>query len=155
MPFDVCLRTEQPFFLAAPACDADRAAWLYADGLENTRGLHHRRAADCVVGRSGRRVPRIQVPAEHNDLVLFVRTHDLTDNVITGNPIRHDMAAEVKLQLDRRLVGEQPEDSSKVFVTHHDRWHDLRDVERPVVKGTHGPAIKLRFVDPHESIVVE
>src|ERR1051325_7933467 len=63
----VRLRSEQPFFLAAPQGDADRPARRDAQRLQDPRSLHHHRAADRVVGRAGRGLPRVEMAAEHQD----------------------------------------------------------------------------------------
>ena len=68
----VRLRAEQPLLLAAPQRQADRAARLDADRLQDPDGFHHHRAADRVVGRAGRRVPRVEVAAEHHDFLRLV-----------------------------------------------------------------------------------
>src|SRR5690606_227891 len=62
---DVCLRTEKSLFLTAPESDADRAARFYLESGQDPSGFHHDRAARCVVGRPGCRMPRIEVPAHH------------------------------------------------------------------------------------------
>ena len=72
VPLDVVERSEQSLFFAAPERDADRAARLRADGLQDARGLQHDRAADRVVGRAGRARPRVEMAAEHHDFVGFV-----------------------------------------------------------------------------------
>ena len=68
----VGLRAEQALLFAAPQRQANRPARLDADRLQDADRLHHHRAADGVVGRAGRRVPRVEVTAEHHDLLRLV-----------------------------------------------------------------------------------
>ena len=130
----VGLRTEQPFFLAAPERDADRATWLDADRLQNARRLHHRRAADRVVGRAGRRLPRIEVTAEHHHFVLLVAAGDFRDRVVRRPAFRIDLVDDVELEIDRGAVGQDARDAAVVLVAHDDRRHDLVDVVGAVVE---------------------
>ena len=65
----VRLRTEQSLLLAGPQRDADGAPRLEPESLDEARGFHHDRRADGVVGGAGGGVPRIEVAAEHDDLV--------------------------------------------------------------------------------------
>ena len=82
------LRSEQALFLAAPERDADRAARLDADRLQDADRLHHHRAADGVVGGAGGRVPRIDVAAEHHHFLRLVAAGNLGDHVVGGRAFR-------------------------------------------------------------------
>ena len=86
--FDVGLRTEQPFLLARPERDADGAARLEPERLDDARGLHHHGRADRVVGGAGGGVPRIEVTAEHDDLVGLVAARNFGDDVVAGFALR-------------------------------------------------------------------
>ena len=107
----------------------------HADRLEDARRFHHHRAADRVVGRAGRRVPRVEVAAEHHDFVLLVGAGNFRDRVVRRPPFRIHLVDDVELELDRRAVGEDARDAAVVLVAHDDGRHRLGDVERAVVEG--------------------
>src|SRR5450759_2990295 len=94
---DVGQRSEQPFFLAAPEGDADRAPRLDAERLEDARRFHHDGAAHGVIGRAGRHVPGIEVAPEHDDLVLLVAAGNLRDRVVRGVALRIPRVGDVEL----------------------------------------------------------
>src|SRR5690606_18078879 len=80
---DVVGRADQALLLAAPQRDADGAARLGADRLEDAHGLHHHRDAGAVVGGAGGGVPGIHVRADHHHLVgERATTGDLGDGVV-------------------------------------------------------------------------
>ena len=79
---DVGPGAEEPLLLAAPEGDADGAAGLEAEGLEDADGLHHHGDAGRVVGGAGAAVPGVHVAAEHDELVLQVGAGDLGDGVV-------------------------------------------------------------------------
>ena len=75
--------TERPLFLPGPEGDADGAARLEVQRLENAHGLHQHGRTGGVVGRTGSIGPRVEVGAHHNDLVLELRVSagNLRDDV--------------------------------------------------------------------------
>ena len=124
----VGLRAEQPLFLAAPQRHADGAPRLDAGRHQNARRLHHDRAADRVVGRAGGRMPRIEVPAEHDDFVGLVGARNFRDDVVARPSLGMGAIDDVELELDGAAVGEQAPDAAVVLVAHHDRGRRLRHV---------------------------
>jgi hypothetical protein len=80
-PGGVEARAEQSLLFATPQGDPNRAAGLDPDTLQDSRGFHHDGASDCVVCRPGGRMPRIQVGANHDGLVLQIRPRDFHDGV--------------------------------------------------------------------------
>ena len=80
--FDVGDRTEQALLFTAPQRDANRATRLNAECFQNSRGFHHDRAADRVVSRACRCVPRIEVATEHDHFVGFIGAANLADRVV-------------------------------------------------------------------------
>ena len=134
MLLDVSERAEESFLFAAPQRDANRAPRPHADRLQDPRRLHHHRAADRVVGGACRRVPRVEVSAEHDDLVLLVRARDLRDRVVRRVPLRIRPVDDVEFEAHRRAIGEDPRDAAVVLVAHDDGGHGLRDVVRAVVE---------------------
>ena len=52
--------------------------------LQDADRLEHRRAADRVVGGAGRRVPRVDVAAEHHHFLRLVGAGNLGDDVVGG-----------------------------------------------------------------------
>src|SRR5690606_14995518 len=76
-------RTDQALLLTAPQRDADGAARLDADLLEDAHGLHHHRHAGAVVGRAAAGVPGVHVRAEHHHFIgLGAAARDLGDGVV-------------------------------------------------------------------------
>src|SRR5688572_8142405 len=95
------------------------------------------------------------MPAEHDNLVLFISPVDLADHVIARCTLGHYSRPKIKFKLDRRLVCEKTCDTAEVFVSHDHGRHDSCDIERSVVKSADGSSIKLRFVDPDQDVVVD
>ena len=154
MLFDVGLRSEQSLLFATPTRDADRAARFNTDRFENAGGFHHRRAAHGVVGRTGRRVPRIEVSAKHNDFVFLIRTVNLADRVVARHTVRDSAVADVKFEFDRCFVSQKPGDPTVIFVTHNDGRDHLGDIESAVVECPHQTVIHIRTVNPERDIIV-
>ena len=107
MFFHVGARAEQSFFLAAPQGDANSAARLHADGLQNANGFHGDGAAGGVVGGSGAAVPGVEMRAEHDDLAALVGTRNLGDGVVGVGIGIVELVADVHLELDGNVAVEQ------------------------------------------------
>src|SRR6185437_13383821 len=117
---------EETFFLAAPECDADRAARLGAGGLEDARGLHHDRAADRVVGGAGRAGPRVEVAAHHHDFVGLVSAGNLADGYVRGFSFGEVLVGDVELDRDRLAVLRDDAVDAPVIVRAEDDRGKLR-----------------------------
>ena len=163
----VGLRTEQALLLAAPQRDADRPPRLDADGRQDARRLHHHGAADGVVGCTGAGVPRVEMAAEHHDLVRLVGAGNLRDGVVGGAPLRMQAVDDVELQLDaagrraRRARGaprrssrpavQQTPDAPVVLVAHDDGRRRLGGVIAAAVEGADLAVVARRIVDANGS----
>ena len=92
--------------------------------LEDAHHLHGDRAAGSVVGGAGAVVPRVEVAADHDDLIFLRPAGDLRDDVerigVGGVPLRLD----VELQLHRHIVLQQARDAVVML----GRNRNLRDV---------------------------
>ena len=66
----VALGAEDSLLFAGPESDADGAAWLDAEGLEDADGFHGDYGSGAVVGGSGAGDPTVEVTADHDDLLL-------------------------------------------------------------------------------------
>ena len=60
--FHIRLGPKQPLLLAAPQGHTDRTTGLDPKGGENAGRLHHHGDTDRVVGGTGGRMPRVEVP---------------------------------------------------------------------------------------------
>ncbi len=74
-------RTQQPFLFAAPQAHADSAVHIHIERFENADGLHHHRAAGRVVGCASAAVPRIQMRAQHDNLVFLSAARNFCNHV--------------------------------------------------------------------------
>src|SRR5688572_3903421 len=117
MFLDVRLRPKQALLFAAPKGHPDRPTRLRADRFENSCRLHHHRAADGVISRSGSRMPRVEVPAEHHDLVRLIATRDLRDDVVRRRTFREKFISNVELESDGCALAQHSCDTSKIFVS--------------------------------------
>ena len=52
--------------------------------------------------------------AEHDDLVFFIRTDDLANDVVAGLSFGNDVALEVEFQFDGRSVSQKTGDAAKI-----------------------------------------
>ena len=149
----VRLRTQQPLLLSAPESHANRSPRLNACRHQNARRLHHHGASDRIVGGASRGVPRVEMPAEHDDLVSLVRTGDLRNDVVAGPPLGMRAIDDVELEFDAALVGKQTPDTPVVLVAHHDRRRRLRHVVSRVVERANLAVVATGVVDPHDRTV--
>ena len=117
------MRAEQPFLLAAPEGDADGAARLDVERLQDAHGLHGHRRPGRVVGGAGAGVPGIEVGAEHHDLALLVRARDLRDRVVGGRVLVVEARADVQLQLHVHLAVQEAGQAVVLLGRHHQRRH--------------------------------
>ena len=120
---------------AGPERHANRAPRPDSDRLQQPRRLHHRGAPDRIVGCAGGAVPRIEVPAQHHDLIAFVSSGNLGDRVVRGVTVRIGGVGDVELERDRRAIGKNARQTAVVFIAHHDRGNHFRDVIRRIVEG--------------------
>ena len=66
----VALRSEQSLLFAGPQRDANGAARLDVERLQDAHGFHGDDGAGAVVGCAGAGDPAIEVAAEHDDLIF-------------------------------------------------------------------------------------
>ena len=119
---------------ASPERHANRAPRPDTDRLQQPRRLHHRGAPDRVVSGAGGAVPRIEVPAQHHDLIAFVSSGNLGDRVVRRVSVRIGGVGDVELERDGRAVGKNARHTAVVFIAHHDRGNHFRDVIRRIVE---------------------
>ena len=121
------LRAVQSFLLAAPEREADRAARLRADRSENARRLEHRRGAVCVVRCARRGVPRIEMGADHHDLVaqLGIGAGNLRDDVVAARVLGEVAPLDVDADLHGNAIFEKSNEVVVVLASHDDRWHGV------------------------------
>ncbi len=125
MPGHVVARSEQSLLLARPQRDAHRAAERHSRGFQNPHRLQHRAGAGPVVGRTRRRVPRVEVPADHHELGRLVGARNLADDV-EHRWVGIVRVLDVGFDGDGNLLLEEACHAAVLF-----RWnHDLR--KRPV-----------------------
>ena len=143
------LRSEQALFLAAPERDANRAARLHANRLQDARGFHHHGAADRVVRRARGGVPGIEMAAEHHDFIGLVGAGNLRDGVVGRLALRIDAVLDVELERHGRAVGQNARDAAVVFIAHHDGRQVLRQVVGRAVERANLAVLAARVVDAH------
>ncbi len=151
----VGLRAEQPLFLAAPQRHADGAPRLDAGRHQNACRLHHDRAADCVVGRAGGRMPRIEVPAEHDHFVRFVAARNFRHDVVAGASLGMGAIDDVELELNGAAVGDEAPDAAVVLVPHHDGRRRLGHVVAGIVERADLAVVASRIVDADNGAAVD
>ena len=125
---DPRLRSEQSFLFAAPQRDANRAARLRADRLENAHRLEDRRRTVGVVGRAGRRVPRVEVGADHHDLVAQRRVGagQLGDHVVAARVLREVAALDVDPDRHRNAIFQKSNEVVVMLARDDDRRDGVR-----------------------------
>ena len=141
--------------LTAPQPHADRRRGLAPTGLKDAHRLHHDRAADRVVGRARRRVPRIEVAAEHDDFVRFISAGDFGDRVVRGLPgIR--AVDDRELESDIEAIAQQPCDAAVMLVAEHNGRHRIgRDVIAGARERDDLLMAAARVVDPYRCAVLQ
>ncbi len=154
MFFDIRLRTEKPLFFAAPQRHANRSARFYARRFQQSRRFHHNRAADGIIGCARRRVPRIEMSAEHYYFVFFVRSRNFTNNIIRSRAFGNRSIANVELQRNRRSVSHKARNSSVIFITQNNRRHGFWNVERAIVKSANLSVFTSGIVDANHCAAV-
>ena len=141
---DVRARAVEALLLAGPEADADRAARLHVQGLQDPHDFHRDDRAGAVVRRARAAVPRVEVGADHHDLVLLVGARDLGDRVPLHLVFVDERGLHVELELHGDVAVEQPGDAPEVLRLHREprrRRHGLGllvlaaalHVERPEV----------------------
>src|SRR5690606_18770092 len=109
--------------------------------------LHHHRAADRVVGRTGRGMPRVEMSAQHDHFISLVGARDLADRVVRDPSLGIDLIADIKLQLDLPSAFQQAHDAAEVLISHHDGWNILCRIVS-VCEGSDLTVLAARVVDP-------
>ena len=118
-----------------------------ADGLENADRFHRDGASDGVVRCARRRMPRVEMPAEHHDLVG--RTGDFGDRVVARPAFRIEAIDDVELELDVLAIREQPRDASVVFVAQYHGRNGSARIVRVVGKRPDLTVVAARIVHAH------
>ena len=112
----------QSFLLPAPEREANRAPRLRADRLENAHRLEHRRGAVGVVGGARRRMPRVEVRADHHDLVaqLGIGARKLGDDVVAARVLGEVPTLDVDANLDGNAIFEKSNEIVVMLAGHDD-----------------------------------
>ena len=150
---NVRLRAEQTLLFPAPQRDANRPPRLDADRHQDPRRFHHHGTTNGVVGRTSGGVPRIEMAAEHHDLVGLVAARDLGDDVVARSSLRVRPVDDVEFELDGTLVVEQAPDPPVVLVPHDDDRRRLGLVEGTVVERADLTVVSSGIGDPDEDAV--
>ena len=120
----------------------------HADGLENADRFHRNGASDGVVRCARRRMPRVEMPAEHHDLVG--RAGNFGDRVVARPAFRIDAIDDVELELDVLAIREQPRDASVVLVAQHHGRNGSARIVRVVRKRPDLTVVAAGIVHAHE-----
>ena len=147
--FDVGQRSQEALLFGVPERDADGAARLLPERLDEPRSLHHHGGADGIIGGPGGGVPGIQVPAEHHDFVGLVGAGDFGHHVVGGLALGVDVVDDVELQAHVLAVVEQALDAAVIFVAEDHRGDRLGDVVGAVVEGADLAVFARGVVDAH------
>lgn len=75
------LRTQQPFFFAAPQRDSNGAARLGAHRFENSHRFHHDSAASRIIGGARRTLVTVQMRTQKNSLVGQLASGEIRNHV--------------------------------------------------------------------------
>ena len=124
----VALRAVEPLLFAGPQGDADGAARLEVERLEDADGLHGDDGAGTVVGGSGAGDPAIEVAADHDDLVLElgIGAGDLGDGVEAVFVVAGELGLDVDFERDGHVgLGRR---EAIVVLDHHDGVGNLDGV---------------------------
>src|SRR4030095_7588800 len=113
-------------------------------------GLDLPRAAARVARSTRRRMPRIQMPAEHNYFAVFVGTGNLGDGVISRLAFRIPAIDYVELEFDRSSIGENARDAAVVLVAHHHGWERSGCVKGAVVESANLAMLTSGVDDPNQ-----
>ena len=137
-------RPEQSLLFAAPQRDANRPPRPRADRLQDPHRLDHRRRAVGVVGGADAGVPRIEVAADHHDLVAQRRigARQLREDVVGVAAVGVvERRLHVDAQLHRDVVLQHAGDHVVVLGAERHRRHGARtavasgDEDRSVLAG--------------------
>src|SRR5664279_4327108 len=121
MLLDVTVGTELAFFLAGPQCDADGATRLHLERIEDAHHFHGDDCACAIVGCTGARGPRIEVPANHHNFVFQFRigAGDFGDGVVPVLVVAGKFGIHVHFNRDWDVRLQQPVHASiTVSYTH-------------------------------------
>ena len=138
MLLDVGLSADEADLLAAPDRDADRAARMRADRLQNAHRLDRGDGAVGVVGRAGRGWQRIEMRADEHDLVRAApdpRRESRRSRCSCSRSLLLIRGAQLEPQLRRHAGLHHPHDHVVVLGHHHHGRHRIvgraADCRRP------------------------
>src|SRR6185503_5732542 len=138
-------RTEQALLLSGPQRDAHRALHRQVERLQNAQRLQHHRGTGGIVGRAGARVPRVEMRAEHYNLVLEPRIGpgNLADDVEGIQIAVQEATLIVDLEGDWYALLDGAHDAAVVLRRHDDAGHcrGSIDVSRHPVRREHRSAV--------------
>ena len=120
----VALRTEQTLLFAGPEGDANGAARLDVERLQDADGFHGHDGAGAIVGGAGAGDPAVEVTAHHHHLFLEPRvgSGDLGHGVECVFVLAGDLRLDVDFHADRHVrLGQPIEAAVALDGRHHDR----------------------------------
>ena len=112
---DVAARAVEALLLAGPESRPDGPPRLDAEGLEDADRLHGHGAAGGVVHRPRPAGPGVEMPAEHDQLVLLIRAGDLGRDIVALGVLVIDRRPDLDLQRHRDLEVEDAADPVVLF----------------------------------------
>ncbi len=137
----VVVGSELAFLLAGPKCDANGAARLHLQCVEYTHDFHGDDRSGAVIRCTCRGGPRIEMSADHHDLVfqLRVRSGNFRNGVEAVLVVTGELGIDIHLNRYRHVRFEQAIDAPVVFDCHHcagDRACVFAAIYEPAKRGS-------------------
>ena len=122
MALHVADGAEVVLLLAGPEREPDRPPRRDANRLQDADRLHRHRRTRAVVGRAGRRMPRVEVAAEHHHFVFQRRIgpRQLGDDVDAFHAV-DELRGDAQRDLDGDFLVDHPHDAPVVLARDHER----------------------------------
>ena len=143
----LCARASRGRPCSSPVDPSGWSGGFEAGRLEDAHRLDHHRRADAVVGGARARVPRVEVGADHHDLVGLVAARQFGDHVDRVEVGVDEAVLDVDLERHRDLLVEEAQQAAVVLAGGDDLRQHRRVLRLPLAF-TFG-----RRLDAHGAVV--
>src|SRR5262245_66508364 len=112
---NISFGSEESLFLAGPERDTNSPPKRQAGSLQDSHGLEHDCGSHGIVGGARAGMPRVEVGADHHNLVGFIAATNLSDDVEGVQIVVVKLVLDIRFESNRNILFQVSYQNAVVF----------------------------------------